>query len=318
MSEISTQPIVVGVSGAGDSEGALRFAIDEAIAQRCGITIVHALSESLPPPPGEPLIGFGSRSEESHHFVDGSESAEAYRLVTETARRARAMSNRRVEVDTRIPVGRPVRAIVNAGAHARLIVVQHHDLPTFERIFVRSTSVGVSARAHCPVVTVPPLWGPELRHNRVTVGIDRSDDAADILRIAFESAERRMARLDVVHAWKLMRADDDIVVSHSLAHEWQERSETELARILTPWQRQFPQVNVEQHVVQQGAVEALLGHSKESDLLVLGRHAAAHILPLPLGSIARAMVNGAGCPVEVVPHGGPARSVATGDHEHRV
>lgn len=309
MSESSTQPIIVGVSGTGDSEGALRFAVEEAVRQRCGVTIVHALTESLPPPAGKPHIRFGRHSEGSHEFVDGPESAEAYRLVTDTARRARAMSGGRVEVDTRIPVGRLARAIVSASENARLIVVQHHDIPVFERIFAHSTSVGVSARAHCPVVTVPPIWDPELSHNRVTVGIESFDRSADVLRIAFESAERRRARLDVLHAWAVMRADVDIIADRSLAAEWQQRSERELAELLIPWQRQFPQVQVDQHIVQQGPVDVLLQHSKESDLLILGRFKAAIPVPLHLGSIARAMIRAALCPVEIVPHSVPTRHV---------
>lgn len=313
MSDISTQPIVVGVSGAGASDGALRFAVDEAIRQRCGITIVHALSESLAPPPGDPLSGFASRSESPHRFVDGSDSAEAYRLVTDTARRARAESHGRVAVDSRVLIGHHVRAIVNAAENARLIVLQHHDLPVFERIFVHSTSVGVSGRAHCPVVTVPPVWDPDFHRDRVVVGISRLDDSADVLRIAFESAERRRAKLDVVHAWTLMSSDGDVMSHRSAGDERQGRSESELAELVTPWIRQFPTVKVEQHVVHQGAVEALIDISRDSDLLVLGRFRASLPLPLPLGSIARAMVSGGHCPVEVVPHSEPTRQVVAGN-----
>lgn len=308
MSEANTKPIIVGVSGPGESEGAVRFAVDEALRRSCPITIVHALSPSLPPPPGDPLIDYGPEAEKFRFFADQSESAEASRLVNDIARRARAMGDGRVDVDTNIPVGRRVHAIVEAAAGADLIVMQHRDLPMFERIFVHSTSAGVSARAHCPVVTVPPAWDPEPLHNRVTVGVEHLESSADLLRVAFECASGRMATLQVVHAWRVMSADADILVSRSLANEWQARAERELKEVLDPFRKEFPGVSVQEHVVQQGPADALLKNSQESDLLILGRFRPALPLPLPLGSIARSMVKGARCPVEVVPHSAPAAS----------
>lgn len=299
MDEVSTQHIVVGVSE-GDSEGALQYAVDEARRRHCGITIVHALSPTLPPPPGAPLIMHSGDVEKSAFFADRSESAEADRLVNELARKARAMGRGEVEVNTELPVGRRVHAIVEAAGNAPLIVLQHRDLPMFERIFIRSTSTAVSARSHCPVVTVPPDWDADVRHNRVTVGIDDLDESDEVLRVGFENAARRSARLNVVHAWKLMSADADVLVSRSLADEWQTRSERELAALLEQWKREFPDVTVEQHIAQQSPSHSLLEYSQDSDLLVLGRTRTA--LPLPLGSIARAMVKSAHCPVEVVPH----------------
>jgi len=302
MTEEGSQPIIVGISEAGESEGALRFAIDEAVRQHCGIRIMHALSTTIPPPPGDPLIKDADHPGRIHHFVNRSESAAAYRLITDVAERAREMSDGKVTVETDAPVGRRVHAIIEAAEDARLIVLQHRDLSIFERVFVHSTSIRVSARAHCPVVTVPPKWVTEPERKRVTVGIEKFEGSAAILRIAFESASRRGARLDVVHGWKFMNADADIIASRSLADEWQVRSEKELEDLLKPWQSEFPQVEVESHIAQKGASEVLLEHSKESDLLILGRYRDVAPLALPLGSIARALVNGAHCPVEIVPH----------------
>lgn len=326
MSDVNSQPIVVGVSEDGQSEGALRFAVDEAIRQRCNLTIIHALSQSLPPPPppGDPLIGYGRQDygrqdEKFRFFADRSESAAADRLVTDVARRARAMSRGRVAVDTDIPVGRRVHAIIEAAGNARLIVLQHRDLPAFERIFVHSTSIGVSARARCPVVTVPPVWESDLHHCRITVAIDDIENSAAVLRVAFECAMRRVARIDVVHAWRFTGAEADICASRDLAKDWEARSKETFEKALAPWQREFPQVKVEQHLVQQSIVDALLERSRGSDLLILGRFRASLPLPFPLGSIARAMVNGAHCPVEIVPHGASTTSKPTSgtDERHR-
>lgn len=307
MSDLSTKPIIVGVSEPGASEGALRFAVDEAKRQRCALTIVHALSESPTTRSGEMRVDFsghvvGGHTESSPDEIDRSSSAEAYRLVTDIARRARAMSLGLVAVDTDVPVGRSVHAIVEAAENARLVVLQHRDLPMIERIFVRSASVGVSARAHCPVVTVPHDWKPNLHHNWITAGIDDLESSADVLRIAFESALRRRATLQVVHAWNCLSAEGAAVLSRAQSQEWQARSEQALANLLQPWQRQFPKVKVVQKVSQERPVQSMLEYARESDLLILGRLRVRLPLPLPLGSIARTMINEAQCPVEIVPH----------------
>lgn len=316
MNEIDTKPILLGVSDAEHSEGAMLFAVEEALRHQCGITVMHVLPGSMPPPPDSP-IGFGSHAERTHHFVDRSLSQEAADLVTEIARRARAMVKGKVEIETSTLIGRRVHTIVDAAENARLVVLEHRDLPVLERMFVRSTSVGVSARAHCPVVTVPPLWKSQVHHNRITVAIDDIDDAAEILRAAFESARQRSARINVVHAWKFMGSEADVIAPQELVAEWQQRSAEHLKKALEPWRQEFPDVEVDSQFVRLRAVEALLECSQDSDLLVLGRSQPSLPLPLPLGSVARAMVNGAHCPVEVVPHGAgtPAASPFGPDHE---
>lgn len=303
MNDVGTKTIIVGISAEGESEGAVRFAVDEAKRQQCGITVVHAMSESLPPPPGDPLLSYGTHAESSREFTDQRESTEANRLVTDVARRVREMSNGSVVVDADVPVGRRAHAIIEAAVDARLIVLQHRDLHTFERIFVRSTSAAVSARAHCPVVTVPSAWDTDIPHNRVTVAIDKIDESGPVLRLAFESAKSRGARLDVVHTLKIISPEEDIVVSRTMLQEAQTRTNSHFETSLAPWREEFPDVEVEHHVVRQDTVKALLEYSRESDLLVLGRHRTVIPLPLPLGTVARAMVNHAACPVEVVPHG---------------
>lgn len=317
MSDVSTQTIILGVSESEGSDLALRYAVDEALRQECGLTVVHVLPDSLPPPPGDPLIEAAPASGKTRHFLDRSKSADAHRLVTDVANRARAMSQDRIEVETSVPVGRHVHSLIKAAKSARLIVLQHRDLPMIERIFVRSTSVGVSGRAPCPVVIVPPTWQPETPHNRVTVGLDDLGHSEEILRVAFQAASLRMATLEVVHAWKSVSAEEDVIVSRTLEAEWQARSERTLEDLLLTWQRQFPEVQVTPHATHKGAVDALMPLAKESDLLVLGRFRPVLHFPLPLGNVARAMINKAGCPVEIVPHTRSARAGSPntdGDH----
>lgn len=295
MSDASTQPIVVGISEPGASEGALRFAVDEALRQRCALTIVHALSDSVTTPLSKKQVDFSGRIDDSPHDFDQFSAAEAYRLVTALARRARAMNHGYACADADASVGVRVHAIVKASENARLVVVQHRDLPMIERIFAHPASAGVTARAHCPVVTVPHDWKPNLHHNRVIAGIDDFASSEGVLRVAFESARRREAALHVAYVWNFISTEGAVVRSSN-------RSEEALADLLRPWQRHFPTVRVEQSIAQQGTIGSLLEYSQEADLLILGKLRLRLSLPLPLGSIARSMVNETHCPVEIVPH----------------
>lgn len=298
MSDSDTAPIVVGVGAEGESDGALRFAVDEALRQNCGISIVHAVSASLAPP--DPPRARAGSTEREAFFAGRTAFATAERLTAEAARRVHELGRGRVVVDTRLPATGKIHALVRASQAARLVVVQHRDLPTLERIFMRSVSVGLSARAYCPVVTVPPRWSPDLRLNRVTVGLDDLDDVTDVLTAAFEDAERRSVLLDVVHTVPL---GGDVPGNGSRSTETERKTAAshELDEVLAPWRRQYPQVRVEQHTSELGAISVLLARSLESDLLVLGQRRGR--VPFPLGAVARSMVNRANCPVKIVAHG---------------
>lgn len=277
--------IVLGVTDGDGYEGALQFAVDEALRRHCGITVVHALPESLAPPP-DALMAFGNQSQRNHHFVDRSSAPEGYELVTAVARRAREMGRERIDVDTSTPPGPPVHVVIEAAVEAQLIVLQHRNLPALENIFRPSTSVRVASRSLCPVVIVTSPWDPKVRYNRVTVGLEDIADSTDVLGVAFETARSRGARIEVLHAGGYLAGKQE-----------------PLDQTFGPWRQNYPDVTVELNSVDAGLAEALLERSRTSDLLLVGRYQAALPLPLPLGSLPRALVNGSSCPVLIVPRG---------------
>lgn len=307
MNDVNTRPIVVGIGAEGESDGALRFAVEEAIQQSCAITVVHAVSASFPPP--DPFIVTTEWTEQDKYFADHTTFADAERLVTAAVHQIHELGRGRIAVDAYVPSAHKVHAIVEASEQARLVVVQHRDLPFFERIFMRSVSVGVSSRAHCPVVTVPSSWNPDLHFNRVTVGLDNLDGATDVLRLGFEEAVRRSVKLDVVHAMEFFSAEASGPEFHTLMTERKTHAVRDLSNLLAPWQREHPNVQVEQHTSELDAGNVLLAHSQESDLLILGHRRTR--FPLPLGTVARAMVKGAHCPIKIVPYQAAARKAGT-------
>ena len=315
MNRPETDRIILGVSSECNYEGALQFAVDEALRLRRGLTVMHALSESLAPPP-DTIITFGGEVGR-HHFVDRSDAQLSHDLVNEVAHRARAMGHKMIDVDILVPTGHQVHSIVEAAVGARLIVLQHRDLSFLERIMSASTSVRVALRSSCPVVIVASPWYPRTSFNRVTAGIDDITNCEDILRVAFESAEARLAGLDIVHSWKHLAASSDSITYGSLTEEIRSSLVSRLDEVLAPWRRDFPTVTVEQHTFGVNAAEALTGHSQHSDLIVIGRHESILPHPFSLGIVARTLLTTAHCPVEIVPqirsHQGGALEAA-GDH----
>jgi len=212
------------------------------------------------------------------------------------------MGGKAFDVNTQVPVGRPHQAIVEAAYAARLIVLQHRNFSHLKRMLTPSTSVGVATRSHCPTVIVPSPWHVRSSRNRITVGIADIGNSAQLLEVAFKNAEARLAGIDVVHSWKYLSATFDTATYRAVTEEVRLDYTRQLDQALELWRHDFPSVTVEQYIVRGNAAEALIGHSKNSDLLIVGRRDTAGPLPLPLGMVARKVVNNSHCPVEVVPY----------------
>jgi nucleotide-binding universal stress UspA family protein len=102
-----------------------------------------------------------------------------------------------------------------------------------------------------------------------------------------------------VHAWKLDPAYDDIITARD--PEWRRAGEAALTASLEQMTDQYPGVPVEVEVRHQWPADALVELSATSNLLVVGRHSHHAPAPQRLGSIARAVLRSAKCPVMVVP-----------------
>lgn len=194
-----------------------------------------------------------------------------------------------------------VRCLVRHADQGRMMVLQHRRIGAVHRIVSGSTTNGVAARAAVPVVSVPEDWSPSIAATVVTVAVQDSDEAAELLRAGFEQARSRQAPLAVLHAWWLASGYDMAVVDATMRREWTERAEASLTPVLDKLKTEFPDVDVTVEVRHAPPIEALLDAAGRSALLVIGRR--HHLLPLGshLGPHARAVLNHSTCPVLVVP-----------------
>jgi nucleotide-binding universal stress UspA family protein len=148
MTEQNPKPVVVAV-GNDPFDGALEYAIAEAVRVGCGIHLVHAVHVV---PSGPELM-----------LIDLADVARIGRgTLQAAAERALDLLPEGVPLTTQLVEGPVVSSIVEASTDARMVVLEHRDLGRLMKVVTRSVSNGVAARAHVPVVSVPAGWRPEV------------------------------------------------------------------------------------------------------------------------------------------------------------
>jgi nucleotide-binding universal stress UspA family protein len=282
------QVILVGVTGPGENTAALRFAAEEAARLGATVCIVHAVHDVIPPPAANPLISYQ---------VPWNEVGN--RVVSEAVEEFRALHTGTLEATSVARHGHPVGVFTELSSGASLVVLQHRDLSALHRVFTGSTVAGVAAHAHCPVMSIPPAWTPAHSPGRVTVGVHENGLPASVLAEALAQAALRGWALRVEHAWKLDPAYDDIIMARD--HEWRDQAETALRTTLERLTHEHPDVPVEVEVRHQWPADALVELSATSNLLIVGRHSHHALAPRRIGSVARALLRTAECPLMVVP-----------------
>ncbi|SDC24902.1 Nucleotide-binding universal stress protein, UspA family [Sanguibacter gelidistatuariae] len=286
-------PIVVGVNGSPESDRAVRYSVHRADRIGCGLLLVNAVHEIVPISPMWPLLTGDSLMDVGRGIL-----ADARVLVEKIA-------GAKVPVDVHAALGPAVSVLAGASADARLVVVGHRPGGALEHLFTGTTTFGVVARASCPVVSVTREWDEHRARRRVVAAVDGSAVSSSVLAHAFAIASETSADLDVVHCWKLDSLYAYLVDEMSVQQEWGARTASVISAFVDEWTGRYPDVRVATHMEYADVTRTLVRHSKDADVLVVGRHGHGGIegrlaLSAP-GSIARALVQHAHCPVEFVP-----------------
>jgi nucleotide-binding universal stress UspA family protein len=137
----------------------------------------------------------------------------------------------------------------------------------------------------------------------IVVGVDGSDISREALRFALDEASIRNTGVRAVLAWSAipvvpMQAPGvdpgiDIEPLRDAAHVTLREAVEAVAGAGA--------ADVEQVVVEGQAGEAILAHSDDAQLIVVGTHAHGALAELILGSVSHHVVKHARCPVVVVP-----------------
>lgn len=289
--------IVVGVDGSSESNRALRWAVREAGDQGRALHLIHAVG--LPTEPS-----FPARVRELT-----PRAVRAGRGVLHAAERAaHELGGAGLTITKRIDTGYPAEVLVESSAAARMLVLGATGYGGFPGMLAGSTTEAVATHADCPVAVIrtkqgvedPPFEGP------VVVGVDNWPPTDHALAVAFEQAASYGATLLAVHAWTIaaegaypIGLDTGIVEGESVTEEHRRM----LRMRLTVWREKYPDVPVEQISVHAKARHELLHRSASARLLVIGSHGRGAFAGRVLGSVSRAMVYHARCPVLVVRQG---------------
>ncbi len=286
-----TGPLVVsGVDGSECGRHAARWAADEADRRHGRLLLVHAYAlpavgySGYNPFPSDLLA---TLEEEAHDTVNS--------LAAELQRDHPAIC-----IGTFVTYGEAVTVLRCAASRAALAVVGGHRT---NRIAMALGSVAgrFAAGSHVPVAVVhsadTPGTGP------VVVGIDGSPAGEPAIGFAFQEADLRGTALVAVHTWTSPVAMAPVpVYSATVVDEGSiEQSERALlSQRLAGWADKYPDVRVEQILARDVPAKAILQHSADAQLVVVGTRWHAALSALLLGSTSQALITHSAAPVVVV------------------
>ncbi len=281
------QPIVVAVDGSERNRSAVTWAAAEAAAAGCEIILVTAVED---------------HSVATPYFSIHSQEQAALDMLTDARNAVRRLVTEQV-VATDVVTGSPVHVLLDRAQNARLLVVGKRGLGGFARVIVGSTSIAVAGRAKIPVAIVPDDWRQEDHMDApVVVGIDPYRPEQHPIRLAFRRAERMGVRLVAVHGWETPTAySGDAFALADRASQWEQEAHAEFDKVLDVWRARFPDVEVEAVRSHSHPAMAVLDAAERAQLVVLGRHADGKLGGFAFGSVTRAVLHYAECPVMVVP-----------------
>lgn len=290
--------VVVGVDGTRASVHAVRYAAAEAARLGVRVDVLHVV------PDRRPSAGRDSLPAED---------------VSAAGRSTMRSTLERVGLDAAVPLtshlehGSVVATLVDAGRHARAMVLGSDRRPVSMRLLTGNVSTGVAARCSSPLVSVPETWGPEHPTGVVLAALKHHQESESLLAEAFALTRERGARLVVVHVVECTHRQDDLPWDREPVRARQERVLHDLETLVGPWREEFPDVDVEVRSLQGQAAHSLVLATEHADEIVILRRAHGVPPATHLGSTGRMVLLHSHCPVRVV----TAEPVDRGSRPHR-
>ena len=283
-------PVVVGITGSDRDAPAMSWAAQEALSRDVPLRIVCA----YPIASGDALVGATAAEMSSLR-----QAGRVAQQLVETAITRAAQRDPSIEVVGEAVDGYPSLALLEESRSASCIVLGARRMSAIRSSVAGSVSAAVAAGAHCPAIVVHGEAAGSSNEGRVVVvGIDGVDAAADLLEFSFDTASRRHAGIRAILA-----CEPGHFVGTAAREDARQNARLWLAEALAGWQEKYPDVHVQSFISPQGAVDALVAESASAFLLAVGSHGGAGKTGTFLGSVSRAVLRHARCPVAVVPSG---------------
>ncbi|MET7451955.1 universal stress protein [Streptomyces sp. NPDC005574] len=209
-------------------------------------------------------------------------------------------------VETIAVEGGAVRALTRESAVADLTVVGTRGLGALAGAAFGSVSARLAAVAQGPLLVVR---GEHVHDDAGEVLLVLEDDAdAPAAVYAFQEAERRRARLRVLHCRgrRHVRSEPAPLVPALGSGEEQPSRRARVGRDVpgyapTRLRTRHPHVVPETHPVRSARVDTPVRATEEAAVVVIGTHRRTSVFGPRLSPVAHALLHGAHCPVVLVP-----------------
>ncbi|MFG2041871.1 universal stress protein [Dactylosporangium sp. NPDC048998] len=280
--------VVVGVDGSRDGVRAVQWAAADAARRHLPLHLLHACGAPgrAGPGPGPGSLAAGGPPPE------GSPA----HLLAEAVVQARDIGLE-LRITTESVARRPGAALVAASRRAAEVVVGGRGTGGFAELLTGSTAAQLVTHAACPAVVVRPREGDGPNAGRVVVGVDGSGHARDAVRFAFEQAAFRRAGLTALHAYQVPAA---ITADRYELEGMRDAERRVLSESIAGCRETYPEVDVRTDIAAGRAAGVLVRASAGAQLLVVGARGRGGFAGLRLGSVGRAAIHHAPCPVAVV------------------
>lgn len=294
----SQRHVVAGIDGSETALAAARWASIFAEALALPLHLVH----SAPAP--VPKAGFDYAVLSELYKVRRDEVlAEA-----EAALREYSPNTRLVPIASSDPS--PAQGLLAAAENAEMIVVGATGAGSLERWLLGSTALRVANRAPCPVA----VWRGDPANvsvdgRPIVVGAEGSPFAEPAIRLGFEWAQLFSVQVTAVRAWSdstaVLASDPTslhLLGPAAMAIDWEAiaRAEAEnLAKILVPYRREYPDVAVEERSRRGSAPRQLLDALAGAQLAIVGSKGWGRIRGALLGSTSQSLLHHARAPLVI-------------------
>jgi nucleotide-binding universal stress UspA family protein len=211
--------------------------------------------------------------------------------------------------------GEPGEVLIEASRSATLVVVAGDSeadrraarpapAPAPAPVWAR-----VAAHSHCPTLVVPPL-AQARPEGPVLLGVGMSGDDDPMIDFAFEEAYLRRVPLLAAHVWSGI-PDSALGAVSPYAYDLpgaRAVADRALAETLAGWAEKYPDVRVDRMpLYDPNPARTMRDASTLAGLIVVGARRHGRRSSQLLGTVTRALLQHAGCPVAVVRTGNRGR-----------
>ena len=289
-------PVVVGVDGSAAALHAVEWAAHEAARRHRPLVLVSCYSV---PFYGDPGL-FGSYAIENQ--VEAIK-VEHEGFVHLAAKRA-AEREPHLSVRSEVVLGSPAITLAQHITPGSELVVGSTGHSGKIADVVGSTATAVCHHVSNPVVVVPAASSKRGRSMRkIVVGTDGSPAALDAVSWAYDEARMAHAELVVVHSWEYPYTDGTDGASDFRKKMRQDAAaQLDADAAVLAARASEDGVKVVTRLLEKLPAQALIDEAADADLVVVGSRGRGGLSSMLLGSVSRAVVQHAPCPVAVIRH----------------